>query len=222
MVRLDDVSLHSNGICRFGPSSLIMGDTGITAIIGPNGSGKSSFLRLLHGLEVPTSGEIRWSKPIDVLDQAFLFQAPVLLRRSVFENLELPFKIRGLKSDIKALSEQYNLQDVLNVPALTLSGGEKQKLALARALSQNPKLLFLDEPTANLDRPSTRAIEAIVTKAVSNGTRVLIASHSMAQVRRIANDVVYIQDGVADGPFATNSFFDSPPELAADWMRDGL
>jgi len=141
----------------------------LTVVMGPNGAGKSLLLRLLHGLIVPTAGRILWGgQPISPdlrMRQAMVFQRPVLLRRSVSANIRFALELRG-KASAKRITEilqEVDLEAHANQPARLLSGGEQQRLALARALALDPKVLFLDEPTASLDPASTAAIEASPT-----------------------------------------------------------
>ena len=226
MVRVQGAIVARGRKRLLGPVDLTLPSTGVTAIVGPNGSGKSTLLRALHGLERLRSGTVDWNPVIAPGDQAFLFQTPVHLRRSVAENLALPLVLRKwgkaeIATKVAVTAQEFGLTALLHSYAPNLSGGEKQKLALARAMITGPKLLFLDEPSANLDRPSTQVIEHTMQMAARAGARVFLASHSMAQVRRLADDVVFVHNGQCYGPFAAAEFLDNPsPQQAKDWISD--
>ena len=147
----------------------------LTVVMGPNGAGKSLLLRLMHGLIEPTAGEVLWGgRPMneDVrARQAMVFQRPVLLRRSVAANIRFVLRLRGDPSTERTeeLLEEVGLGDRAGQPARLLSGGEQQRLALARALALEPRVLFMDEPTASLDPAATASIESIVARVHERG-----------------------------------------------------
>ena len=172
------------------------------AIFGPNGAGKTSLLRMLHGAARLNAGKITWACSTEQAhhDQTFVFQRPVMLRRSVEENLIYPLRLRGIARKEARLqahqwAERVGLQDMLHRPAPVLSGGEQQKLALARALIVKPKLVFLDEPCASLDGRATREIEEILQEASATGTRLIMSTHDMGQARRLADEVIFMLHG---------------------------
>ncbi|MEO0620151.1 MAG: ATP-binding cassette domain-containing protein, partial [Pseudomonadota bacterium] len=174
---------------------------GTTVIMGPNGAGKSLLLRTLHGLLQPTSGSVTWGgTQIDhrvTRRQAMVFQRPVLLRRTARDNIAFAQKTRG-ESDagvIDDLLERVRLTGHGMTPARKLSGGEQQRLALARALATAPEILFLDEATASLDPVSTRIIEDIVTTDASKGMKVIFVTHNRHQAERLASDILFLSDG---------------------------
>ena len=157
-VSLQDVVVRRRGKTVLGPITLELPNTGFTMVIGPNGAGKTTLLKVLHGVERISSGSVSWSVPSQTAreGQAYVFQSPIMLRRSVRENLAYPLQLLGLnKADISARVTKWaariGLSAALHFPAPRLSGGEQQKLALARALIRRPNTLFLDEPCANLD-----------------------------------------------------------------------
>lgn len=175
-----------------------------TVVMGANGAGKSLLLRLLHGLIAPTSGAVLWQGgPLDRaarLRQAMVFQRPVLLRRSVLANLRFALRVRGVRGAARALREdealaRANLADLAHRPARVLSGGEQQRLALARALACAPEVLFLDEPTASLDPASTQAIETLLRAARASGVTVVLVTHDLGQARRLGDDLVFLHAG---------------------------
>lgn len=190
------------GTTLLGPIDLSFEGTGLTMVIGPNGSGKTTLLKSLHGIERLSSGTVTWAAPPHEARarQAYVFQTPTMLRRSVRDNLAYPLKLIGMdKADIArrcALwSERIGLQNALDRPAPRLSGGERQKLALARALIRDPDVLFLDEPCANLDGRATAEIEEMLRSALARGTRIIMTSHSTGQIRRLATDVIFLLKG---------------------------
>ena len=201
-------------------------------ILGPNGAGKSLLLRVLHGLIAPNAGNIRVrGKALDrsARDrQAMVFQRPIMLRRSVRQNLMFATRARS----IPKLHQQQRVEELLSVarlehkarqPARSLSGGEQQRLALARALTADPELLFLDEPTASLDPASTAAIEIVLRESTTRGTTPVLVTHDILQARRLAQDIVFLSDGrVAEyGPAQT--VLNHPKSRAMqDWMAGRL
>ena len=204
-IRTVGLSLTAGGKRRVGPLNLILPPTGTTVIMGPNGAGKSLLLRLLHGLIAPTTGSI-----VSAGQQAMVFQRPVMLRRSVGANLM--FAVRragGTPADCKRLLAEAGLADLAGQQARSLSGGEQQRLALARALACEPDILFLDEPTASLDPAATLAIEEQVSKAASTGTKIILVTHDAGQARRLADDVVFLHDGILCEHTVAAEFFDT-------------
>jgi tungstate transport system ATP-binding protein len=199
----------------------------LTMVMGPNGAGKSLLLRLMHGLLQPTAGRVTWGG--NSLDdavrkrQAMVFQRPVLLRRSVAANIRFVLKLRGLASPDRVLEllEYAGLARKAHQPARLLSGGEQQRLALARALALNPQVLFMDEPTASLDPASTAAIESIVRRVHERGTKIIFVTHDLGQARRLADDVVFLNRGRLIEHTPAPRFFDDPDSGAARDYLDG-
>lgn len=209
-----------------GIPALRLGDTGTTVIMGSNGAGKSVLLRLMHGLLQPTSGQVlcfgRPLSPEAAREQALVFQTPVPLRRSAEANIAFVLKTRGkpIGGTLKLL-EMVGLADKARTPARRLSGGERQRLAIAQALATEPRLLFLDEPTASLDPASVFAIEEIVRLAAKRGVRVVFVTHDAGQARRLADDVVFLSRGRVAEHAPAKAFFDSPSTAAARAYLDG-
>jgi tungstate transport system ATP-binding protein len=208
---------------------LSLGKSGITTVMGPNGAGKSLLLRLLHGLLTPTSGTIRWNAaPLDESvrkRQALIFQRPVLLRRSVFANVEFVLRLRSRENGPTAyeLLEHVGLQDRAEQPARRLSGGEQQRLAMARALALEPDILFMDEPTASLDPTSVASIESIVAGARREGTRIILVTHDPGQAHRLADEVVFLHRGRLMEHTPARQFFDRPcSREAQDYLAGRL
>jgi len=221
---LSQAEVRRRGKRLLGPVDLTLGSGGITMIVGPNGSGKTTLLRVMHGVERLSAGHAIWA----VLQyeaqhhQAFVFQSPIMLRRSVAANLRYPLALKGAsRADQDAAvahwAARIGLSDALDTPAPRLSGGERQKLALARALIAKPQVLFLDEPCASLDGAATLAIEALLTQARDDGVRIVMATHDMGQARRLADDALFVLGGAIAQAGPRNQFFDAPghPALAS-------
>ena len=213
-VSLREASVMRRGKRILGPVNLSFADKGFTIVLGPNGAGKTTLLKVLHGVERMSQGELTWSVPEEAARQAqaYVFQTPIMLRRSVRENLAYPLRLRGAAArDINARVEHWadriGLSDALDRPAPRLSGGEKQKLAVGRALIREPEVLFLDEPCANLDGRSTREIEALLRDAHARGTRIIMTTHDIGQARRLATDVVFLLNGRIHESGAADAFF---------------
>ena len=201
-----------------------------TVVMGPNGSGKSLLLRLLHGLLQPTGGAVLWNGwPADDAirrRQAMVFQRPVLLRRSALGNLQHALRSCGLshleqRRRAEEALEKAQLTDIAHTPARLLSGGEQQRLALARALSLAPEVLFLDEPTANLDPASTAAIERLIQGAHEHGTKIVLVTHDAGKARRLADEVVFLCDGRVEDHAPAEAFFDAPGSSRARAFLEG-
>jgi tungstate transport system ATP-binding protein len=196
-----------------------------TIVLGPNGAGKSLLLRLCHGLIRPSSGQIIWAgadASTAPRQQAMVFQRPVLLRRSVAANLRYALRIHGVprgerRTRVAEALALAGLTRLAGHPARALSAGEQQRLAVARAWALQPQVLFLDEPTANLDPAATQAIEALLQRIHRAGTTLIMATHDLGQARRLADDVLFLHRGrlVERAPAAR--FFTNPqsPEAAA-------
>ena len=224
-----NLTYTSSGTTLINNLSFSLGGAGITVVMGPNGAGKSILLRLLHGLIQPSSGEILWSGQAItseiIMRQAMVFQKPVLLRRSVAENIDFVLRCRGVHSRAhrNQLLKQAGLIEKATQPARLLSGGEQQRLALVRALSTKPEVLFLDEPTASLDPTSALKIEEIVQETVSIGTRTILVTHDIGQAKRLANDVIFLHRGRLAEHANASVFFKNPvSHLARDYLAGRL
>lgn len=211
---IDDVS------CTFeaGPRSIIM---------GPNGAGKSLFLRLCHGLIRPASGNVAWHGGGDSRRrQAMVFQRPVMLRRSVQANVDYALKLRKIprprrRAVTRDVLARTGLEDLRRRAARTLSFGEQQRLALARAWALGPQVLFLDEPTASLDPAATHAVEEIVNAIHRAGTRIIMTTHDLAQARRMADEVLFLYRGRLLEKTPAAIFFDGPKTDVAQAFIQG-
>jgi len=214
---VEGAETRRRGKTLVGPVSMTLNGAGATVVVGPNGSGKTTLLRLLHGAARLNSGSIRWALPTDQAQeaQAFVFQHPVMLRRSVVENLIYPLRLRGTArkaalAEAEGWAARVGLSDMLNRPATVLSGGEQQKLAIARALITKPQLVFLDEPCASLDGHATAEIEAILQDTKAAGTHLILSTHDMGQARRLADEVVFMLHGRVHETAAAPGFFEAP------------
>jgi len=213
---LDDIRLERDGQWLIDGISLDFEAGPLSVIVGPNGAGKSLLLRLCHGLIDPTSGHVGWAVSRDLPGvQAMVFQKPVLLRRPVLANVEYPLKLRGVprpKRRARALEalELTGLTAFAERSARVLSGGEQQRLAIARAWVLEPEVLFLDEPTASLDPAATREVERLIRRIHAAGTKIIMTSHRLDQVRRLADEVLLLLRGRVVERAAAGRFFDDP------------
>ena len=196
----------------------------LTVILGPNGAGKSLLLRTLCGLVQPDRGRVLWGGASPARSQALsvglVFQSPMLLRRSAEANIVYALRLAGVawrerRARAQSALEGAGLAELAHAPARLLSGGEKQRLQVARAMSVDPDVLFLDEPTASADPASTAAIEDLVRRAAAGGTKMVLVTHDMAQARRMAEEVIFMNRGriVERAPAA--GFFHEPQSEAA-------
>jgi tungstate transport system ATP-binding protein len=231
-LELRELTFIANGKRVIDNLDLTIAERGITVIMGPNGAGKSVLLRLMHGLIVPTSGEIRWAgQRMDrelARRQAMVFQKPVLLRRSAAANISYALGLRGIDRGERGIRVDgalrlAGLERRAATPARVLSGGEQQRLCLARALSLEPEVLFLDEPTASLDPASTLAIEGLLIEAQHRGIKVIVVTHDIGQARRLAQDVVFLHHGRVIEHKPARRFFEEPEgEAARGFLAGGL
>lgn len=205
-----------------------------TALVGPNGSGKTTLLRLLMGLSDREDGRhiaagriLRGGREDAPPDRrAIVFQRPVMLRRSAAANVAFALAAAGKPAQegaIHALLARVGLGHLADRPARRLSGGEQQRLAIARALAREPSLLLLDEPTASLDPAATANVEAIIADVAAQGVKVVIATHDLGQARRLAGDVMLFVTGRLVEHAPVERFFSSPSDpLTAAFVRGDL
>ena len=193
-----------------------------TVIMGANGAGKSLLLRVLHGLIVPTTGTVIWGAGLDAdvagRRSALVFQRPILLRRSALANIEFVLSHRpraARRQTAQEILDQAGLGHLAATPARSLSGGEQQRLAMARALASYPEVLFLDEPAASLDPASTAAVERMIATAANGGTKVILVTHHIAQARRVAGEIVFLAGGRVAEVANASAFFAAPRSAAA-------
>lgn len=220
----ENVSLSAGATLIIAHLDLTIGPGAPTLILGPNGSGKTSLLRLGMGLVSPSAGQVTWGGRADGGPgrRAILFQKPVMLRRSAAANVHYGLAQSDCPRDLRAqrteeLLARVGLLDLATRPARRLSGGEQQRLALARALARQPEVLLLDEPTASLDPAATRFVEEIILAAAHSGTKIIMTTHDLGQARRLARDVVFLVRGRVVEHAAAADFLDRPatPQAAA-------
>ena len=186
---------------------------GIHVILGANGAGKSTLLRCIHGLTPVHEGQI--TPQPGSLRQSMVFQKPVFLRTSVEKNLKIATTDPLDPSSINRHLQQVGLAHKGKQAAQTLSGGEQQKLALARALLGKPELLLLDEPTANLDVHAAPEFESLLMQVAADGCTLLMTSHSLRQAKRLADTIIFMHEGEVLEHSPALSFFDQPTSLRA-------
>ena len=200
------------------PLTLELGAGPSTVILGANGDGKSVLMRLMHGLLAPTEGRISWSSEDPRRHQAMVFQRPVMLRRSALANVAYALKLAGVADANRramAALEEVGLAHLAHRSARVLSGGEQQRLALARAWALHPEVLFLDEPTASLDPTATREIESLIRAFDAAGTKVVMATHNLGQARRLGDEVLFLHQGRLVERAQVGQFFAKPASAEA-------
>jgi tungstate transport system ATP-binding protein len=204
MIRFDDVTIAIGAVTLLDRLSLGFAAGAPTVLIGPNGAGKSTVLRAAMGLLHPTGGRIlREGEP----RRAIVFQRPTMLRRSAEANVRYAMVGPDSTRELLAL---VGLEHAAHRPARRLSGGEQQRLALARALARDPSILFLDEPTASLDPASTKAVEDVIRAVSQRGIKVVMSTHDLGEARRLAGEVVLLHRGRVVEAAAAPHFFDAP------------
>lgn len=198
---LDDVT----SALRAGPPTVLM---------GPNGAGKTTLLKVMAGFVNPTSGWVETSAQ----RSSFVFQKPTMLRRSVADNVAFAMTHAGKAADRTAVEralDQVGLLALADRPARRLSGGEQQRLAVARALVRDPEIVFLDEPTASLDPRQTKALEDIIAGAARKGVKIVMSTHDIGEAKRLAGDVLFLVGGRLVEHAAATKFFNEPESQAA-------
>ncbi len=216
VVALDRVDLAFDGVAP-------------VAVLGANGAGKSVLLRTLHGLLAPSEGTVTWGgSRLRSRDQAMVFQRPVLLRRSALANVEYALAVNGFAGSARARRarealERVGLAHLASRPARVLSGGEQQRLTLARAWALEPRLLFMDEPTASLDPAAAAEVERVMGEFRAAGTAMVFATHHLGFARRLASEIVFLHQGRVTERTPADVFFASPRSAeAATYLKGEL
>lgn len=228
-LQLRDVVFSAGGSRIIDGVSLTLDAGARTVIVGANGAGKSVLLRLCHGLLAPSSGTIRWNAPEmpgTPRRQAMVFQRPVLLRRSAIANVAYALRVAGVpwrEREGRALEalRRVGLETVARRPARVLSGGEQQRLALARVWALQPEVLFLDEPTASLDPGATQEIERIIGTLHSAGTKIVMVTHNLGQARRLGDEILFLHKGQSLERAPADRFFLRPESPEAAQFLEG-
>ena len=218
-----DVSILAGGVTILDRLSITIAPGAPTVLIGPNGAGKTTLLRVAMGLLVPSRGQVSWGGRADAPPErrAILFQRPAMLRRSAAGNLRYALAAAHSpraerRTRVSELLDLVGLADLAERPARRLSGGEQQRLALARALARDPDVLFLDEPTSSLDPRAAREIEAVIRAFDAAGTKIIMSTHNLGQARRLGDEVLFLHEGRLAERAPIERFFRQPasPEAA--------
>ena len=185
------------------------------ALVGANGSGKTTLLRLLHGLAVAERGA--QIERVAGTVQAMVFQRPFMLRLTVRNNLRLALWLARRRIDASTRARRADealrrvgLHELAARPARVLSGGEQQRLALARAWAVQPDVLYLDEPTANLDPSAKKEVESLLAGFAAEGMTLVMSTHNLGQAKRLASRVVFLDRGAVEADLPTARFFAEP------------
>ncbi|HEY5000162.1 MAG TPA: ATP-binding cassette domain-containing protein [Usitatibacter sp.] len=191
-------------------------------VLGANGAGKSVLMRALHGLISPNAGAVLWAgSPARPQDQAMVFQRPIMLRRSAIANVEFALAAKGVPAAereprAREALDRVGLAHLAGRPARVLSGGEQQRLALARAWALRPRVIFLDEPTASLDPAAATEVERVIGEIHAAGTAIVMTTHHLGLARRVADEILFLHEGRLTEQTAVERFFNAPqsPEAA--------
>jgi len=212
---IDRLGYAADGAALLDDLSLRLPAGGATVLLGANGAGKSLLLRLVMGLLRPSAGAIRFAAPHPQPRMAMVFQKPVMLRRSARANIAHALRARGAglaaaRAGAEAALERFGLAALARRPARLLSGGEQQRLAIARAAALDPELLLLDEPTAALDPGAAARVEAMLQELKAAGVTLLFSTHHVGQAARLADRVLFLRRGrlIEDSP--APRFFAAP------------
>ncbi len=227
-LRVDGLTFEADGKRLLDGVGFMLPKGGITAIVGPNGAGKSLMLRLCHGLLEPTGGTVRWAQgqaagqvtaqvagPMagNAKRHAMVLQKPVMLRRSVRANIAHTLAAVGAAdapARVEAALARFGLSLLAERPARLLSGGEQQRLAIARAWALSPEVLLLDEPSSQLDPGATRQIEQLIAGLADEGMTILMSTHDLGQARRLSQRILFLHQGRLVEDKSTEAFFAAP------------
>lgn len=217
---IDRLCYHSKDRQLLTDITLNISAPGVCIVMGHNGAGKSLLLRCAHGLIMPTSGSVNWARQDAAhtatrQQQAMVFQKPLMLKRSVISNIHYVLKLADAPMDTAMhYLQTANLHNKAKQPARSLSGGEQQRLAIARALATKPSVLLLDEPTANLDPHATAQIETQILAASDCGIKIIMVTHDIAQAKRLADEILFLHNGTLAEHSTASQFFSQPDSAA--------
>lgn len=214
LIALDQISVRKDDVQVLAGISVGLRQGAPTLLMGPNGAGKTTLLKVMAGFIKPTTGKVKSA----MQRTSFVFQKPTMLRRSVADNLAFAMTHAGKPADRKAVElalDQVGLLPLADRPARRLSGGEQQRLAVARALVRDPAIVFLDEPTASLDPRQTKALEDIIAAAARRGVKIVMSTHDIGEAKRLAGDVLFLAGGQLVEHSAADKFFTEPDSQAA-------
>ena len=223
---LNSVGYAVDGRWIVSPTNLELPLNRATVILGPNGAGKSTLLQLLHGMLAPSQGgTVHVKSQADIPTEhgyrlGFVLQRPVMLARKVQDNVLHALAIRRTPvaerySRAQMALQQVGLSALAERPARSLSGGEQQRLAIARVIAASPDCLLLDEPTAHLDPGSTAAIERLLLRFFQQGLGFMMTTHDLGQARRLAEHVIFMHRGVVHESSPARQFFERPATTLA-------
>ncbi len=227
-INFHNVSLKLDNNYFFNKLSFKINTSGISVFIGANGAGKSTCIKLLTGLIKPHSGKVLFSidnKNLDTI--GYVPQKIILLRRSVEKNLLHTLSISNYptnkkKQRVKEILKFAKLEHLAKQSARNLSIGQQQLVSIMRALVIRPSFLFLDEPCANLDPKTTRIIENLIKTVSKSGVKIIIVTHDLFQAKRLANDILFFQNGKIIEHTETKSFFKNPRSKEVKDFKKGL
>ena len=222
LLRLRDASVRLGDVRALQAATLDVHRGDFIALVGANGSGKTTLLRLLHGL-------VGFDGTREVIDaqavQVMVFQRPFMLRLSVLNNLHVALWLARVPRAERAARaaqalQRVGLSELRDRPARALSGGELQRLALARAWAVRPQILFLDEPTASLDPSAKKEVEALLASFAAEGMTLVMSTHNLGQAKRLATRVVYLDHGEIRVDLPTERFFSRVAGASSDARAD--
>ncbi len=223
LVTLSNASVIAGGKSILSDIDLTFFERESVVVLGANGAGKSTLLKLCNAIISPSLGSVN---TLPLPEQALIFQRPALLQRTVLDNVRFVLSVRGVAEPLRTQQAQQalaacDLSAIANQQSRSLSGGEQQRLALARAWACKPRLLLADEPTANLAPAAVRDVEALLQAVQTEGTTLVLTTHNVAQAKRLARRIVFLDGGrvVEDRPAA--DFFASPRSAAARTYLEG-
>ena len=213
----DEASLRAGEVTILDSLSLALAAGPPAVLVGPNGAGKTTLIRLAMGLVAPTRGRVTWGGRENVTPtrRAIVFQRPVMLRRSGAGNIRYALAA----ADVPRVARAARVEELLTLvgltglgdrPARKLSGGEQQRLALARALAKEPRVLFLDEPTASLDPAATKAIEDVIRTVTMRGIKVVMSTHDLGEAKRLGGEIMLMHRGRVIESSPAETFFSAP------------